>query len=102
MQPVEEAVVLAFVAAGVDLELAVGDIVADRVARDVTQGVFLTYVLAALADDHAQLDLPVHMARRDLGDANRVAGMSQGGAGRLPEEIGIGLLACKRLLPAAF
>jgi hypothetical protein len=57
--------------------------ITQAVARDVLQGAILGDVDAALADDHGQLDLPVHVAA--VGQhADRIVGSGEA-AGRLEE-----------------
>ena len=93
VQPVKECVLLAFLAIRIDGEAAVGDVVTDAVAGDVLQGVGLGHVAALLADDDAQLDLPIDVIGRHLGNADRIAGVGERGGRRLPEEVGEGFLA---------
>ena len=62
-----------------DLELALGDVVGDAVARDMIQRVRLRHVLGGLADDDTQFDLPVGL-HRTARDDDVVVRADDGGA----------------------
>ena len=53
MHPVEELIALAGLAVGVGGELAVADVVDDRITRHVGEGLSLVDVAALPADDYA-------------------------------------------------
>jgi hypothetical protein len=97
VQPIEEAISLARLAAGLEPKVAVGDIVGDGVAGDVVERAFLRDGLTAAADDDSQLGLPVDVIRGGGGDPHRVARIGERGGGRLPEEIREGLGALQGL-----
>ena len=76
------------IAAALLLELALGDVVADAIARDVVERLRLGDVAGLLADDDAELDLPVHGVTGTLDVAERVVERGRelgegGGAGQL-------------------
>ena len=82
---------------GLGLYSPVGDVVDDRVSRDVTEGLLFGYVLGCASDNHREFGFIVDVIRRDLRDQYVGARMVDAGAG-LHEEIGEGLGTFRGLL----
>ena len=96
VQPVEEAVLVPLLAAGIRAELAVGNVVDDRVAGDVFQSIRFRNVLACSANHHRQFTFPVDVLGANAGNNHWLARIGQRGGRRLHEDVGERLLPLRR------